>query len=171
MDITKNSVFESRNSIKQPGRILLLLLPVVCILASCNKNGETDTIYPQIDLSVSEAFPVQCSVIETGKTFRFKARFTDNVALGSFSLDIHHNFDHHTHSTDIGNCDDEPVKLPENPMLFIQDYTIPEGSSDYTATADIAVPENIDTGDYHFLIRLTDREGWQTIKGISIKIK
>ncbi|RYD73590.1 MAG: DUF4625 domain-containing protein, partial [Sphingobacteriales bacterium] len=25
-------------------------------------------------------------------------------------------------------------------------------------------------GDYHFLIRITDKAGWQTIKAISIKI-
>ena len=35
---------------------------------------------------------------------------------------------------------------------------------------EIKVPENVDSGDYHFMILLTDEEGWQTIKGLSIKI-
>src|SRR5690606_36650696 len=121
-------------------------------------------LYPEIDTGISGAFPVQCSEIERGKTFTFKARFTDNTALGSFSLDIHHNFDHHTHSTEIAECDDEPDKTPVTPFLFIKDYDIPAGSKDYIATAEINVPAGVDAGDYHFMIRLTDQQGWQTIK-------
>jgi len=150
--------------------VFSLLIIIFCF--SCKKETvETDTVYPEIDLSVTGGFPQQCSELERGKTFTFKARFVDNVALGSFSLDIHHNFDHHTHSTDISNCDEEPVKQAVNPMLFIQTYSIPEGSREYTATADISIPADVDAGDYHFMIRLTDREGWQTIRGISIKIR
>lgn len=29
----------------------------------------------------------------------------------------------------------------------------------------------IDAGDYHFMIRVTDKEGWQTMKGLSLKIR
>jgi hypothetical protein len=32
------------------------------------------------------------------------------------------------------------------------------------------VPEDVDTGDYHFLIKVTDKEGWQAIRGLSIDI-
>nr|WP_229206214.1 DUF4625 domain-containing protein [Dyadobacter fermentans] len=40
----------------------------------------------------------------------------------------------------------------------------------HVANQQIDVPADIDPGDYHFMIRLTDKEGWQTIRGISIKI-
>nr|WP_244939634.1 DUF4625 domain-containing protein [Arcticibacter tournemirensis] len=33
------------------------------------------------------------------------------------------------------------------------------------------MPADADPGDYHFMIKLTDKEGWQTIKGLSIKLQ
>lgn len=116
-------------------------------------------------------FPRQCSELTRGQTFVFRARFSDNVELGSFSLDIHHNFDHHTHSTDGGNdCGPDPVKIPVNPFLLIRGFQIPAGQREYSATAEFQVPADVDPGDYHFMIRLTDKAGWQTISGLSIKI-
>lgn len=149
------------------------LTSIACILFSnCSKNSESpDTDYPTIDTSVADAFPLQCSVINRGETFTFKARFSDNRALGSYSIDIHHNFDHHSHSTEVNDCDMDPVKSAVNPLLYIKTFPIADGRVEFDASADITVPEDVDPGDYHFLIRLTDKEGWQTIRGISIKVK
>ncbi|WP_125719047.1 DUF4625 domain-containing protein [Flavobacterium ustbae] len=150
---------------------LLLGILALAFISSCSSdNAEIDTEYPVVDISGSNAFPIQCSTIERGKTFTFKASFNDNVALGSYSLDIHHNFDHHTHSTEVESCEMEAVKKPVKPMLFINNYTIPDGVKNYEATAQISIPADVDPGDYHFMIRLTDKEGWQTLKGLSIKI-
>ena len=140
------------------------------LFCSCEEEVEIDTEYPEIDIAFDEAFPKQCSSINRGEAFIFKARFTDNIQLGGFSVDIHHNFDHHTHSTEVNDCDMESVKEPDNPFLFIQNHPIPEGQNEYIAEMQIEVPENVDSGDYHFMILLTDEEGWQTIKGLSIKI-
>lgn len=143
----------------------------IAIITSCSSdNAEIDSEYPVIDITGTNAFPVQCSTIERGQTITFKATFNDNVALGSYSLDIHHNFDHHTHSTEVTSCEMEAVKKPVKPMLFINNYTIPDGLKSYEATAQITIPTDVDPGDYHFMIRLTDKEGWQTLKGLSIKI-
>jgi len=139
--------------------------------SSCSSdNNEIDTEYPVIDISASNAFPIQCSEITRGQKIIFRAKFTDNAALGSYSLDIHHNFDHHTHSTEVNNCTADPIKKPVNPMLYINSVTIPSGQKSYEAVQEITIPTDIDPGDYHFMIRLTDKEGWQTIKGLSIKI-
>lgn len=139
----------------------------------CQKDDEAiiDTEYPVINISAADAFPKQCSSVERGQKITFKATFNDNVELGSFSLDIHHNFDHHTHSTEAGNCDLDGVKTPVDPYLFIKNYDIPAGQKTYEATIELMVPAHVDPGDYHFMIRLTDKEGWQTLKGLSIKIK
>ena len=143
----------------------------LAFISSCSSdNTEIDTEYPVIDITGSNAFPIQCSTIERGQTITFKATFNDNVSLGSYSLDIHHNFDHHTHSTEVTNCEMEAVKKPVKPMLFINNYTIPNGLKSYEATTQITIPADVDPGDYHFMIRLTDKEGWQTLKGLSIKI-
>lgn len=151
-------------------KFLFGVLTLVLISSCSSDNAEIDTEYPVIDITGANAFPIQCSTIERGQTITFKATFTDNVALGSYSLDIHHNFDHHTHSTEVTTCEMEAVKKPVKPMLFINNYTIPTGVKSYEATAKITIPADVDPGDYHFMIRLTDKEGWQTLKGLSIKI-
>jgi hypothetical protein len=153
-------------------RQFLLLAAVTLLAGACDKDDPTiDTEYPVIDANAAGTFPVQCSVVKRGEKFTFKSTFSDNARLGSYSLDIHHNFDHHTHSTEVSDCDTDPVKKPVNPFLLIKSFDIPENLRTYTASQEIEVPANIDPGDYHFMIRLTDKEGWQTIRGISIKIQ
>lgn len=140
-------------------------------LTSCSSDNESiDKEYPIINNEAANAFPVQCSQINRGQKITFRAVFSDNASLGSYSLDIHHNFDHHTHSTEVTNCETDAVKKPVKPMLYINSVTIPDGQKSYEAVQEITIPEDIDPGDYHFMIRLTDKEGWQTLKGLSIKI-
>lgn len=152
-------------------RIIAFFCVTAFIFASCDSDkNEIDTEYPVIDISAANAFPIQCSQVTRGQKITFRAKFTDNTQLGSYSLDIHHNFDHHTHSTEVNNCETEAVKKPVNPLLYINSVTIPEGQKSYEAIQEITIPTAVDPGDYHFMIRLTDREGWQTIKGLSIKV-
>ena len=149
---------------------LILGLVMVFLLSNCKKGTEEiDTSYPEIVASAS-GFPQQCSIIKRGESFTFKAQVSDNVELGSMSIDIHHNFDHHSHSTEVNSCNMEAIKTPVKPYLLIREINIPAGQKNYEATATINVQADIDPGDYHFLIRITDKAGWQTIKGISIKI-
>ncbi|MFT2010525.1 DUF4625 domain-containing protein [Pontibacter sp. 13R65] len=153
-------------------KLIGLLLAVVVITAGCKDDKEIiDTEYPEIILTTADAFPVQCSTVKRGETFTFRAMLTDNVQLGSCSLDIHHNFDHHTHSTEVEECEMDPVKTPVKPFLFIRNYSIPAGVREYQARAEIAVPADVDPGDYHLMIRVTDKEGWQTLKGLSITME
>lgn len=141
-------------------------------ITACKKDETNiDTEYPVIDVTGSSAFPIQCSTLTRGQKFTFKAKFSDNVALGSYSLDVHHNFDHHSHSTEVSDCTMDAIKTPVKPFLFINTFQIPSGTSSYEAINEITIPADIDPGDYHFLIKVTDKEGWQTLKGISIKIK
>lgn len=150
-----------------------LALPVLLFLFnSCKKETETvDTTYPEIDITSANAFPKQCSTVARGESFSFNALLSDNQELGACSIDIHHNFDHHTHSTEVSDCGMDAVKTPVNPFLLIKAFDIPEGQKSYTINQTINVPANVDPGDYHFLIRLTDKTGWQTIKGLSIKVR
>jgi hypothetical protein len=160
------------NKMKFP-KLVLASFALVGIFTACDSSDDNkvDTEYPVIDISATNAFPIQCSEVIRGQKFTFRAKFTDNSSLGSYSLDIHHNFDHHNHSTEVNDCTPEAVKKPVKPMLYINSVAIPEGLKSYDATQEISIPADIDPGDYHFLIRLTDKEGWQTIKGLSIKIK
>ena len=155
-------------------KLLKYILPIVLLasIAGCKKDEDKiDTEYPVIDITSANAFPIQCSTLTRGQKFTFRAKLSDNVALGSYSLDIHHNFDHHSHSTEVSNCNVDPVKTPVKPFLLINTFQIPAGQTVYEASNELTIPADIDPGDYHFLIKVTDKEGWQTLKGISIKIK
>lgn len=142
---------------------------VFLLFAACSKESKDD-IYPEIKMDCCGGYPVNCDEIKRGTTFTFIAELSDNEELGAFSLDIHHNFDHHTHSTDPVPCEFEPVKSPVNPFRLISEYEIPVGSENFSASVDIFIPADADTGDYHMMVRLTDKAGWQTIKGISFKV-
>lgn len=148
------------------------LILSLSFFGGCKKEAEEiDTTYPEIDLTAASAFPKQCGVIKRGETFRFRASFNDNVELGSASIDIHHNFDHHTHSTEVNDCSMESIKKPVNPFLLIKAFPISGGQKTFTINEELTVPADADPGDYHFMIRLTDKAGWQTMRGISIKVQ
>lgn len=142
---------------------------------ACEKDEDIDTEKPTINNSFTGAFPVNCDTIYFGETFEVKLLFTDNVELGSYSIDIHNNFDHHSHSTEVTECNLDPIKDPVNPFVFIEDYDIPNGMTEYETNLSISIPSgnangNYDEGDYHFFLSLTDAEGWSTQLGLSIKM-
>ncbi len=156
-------------------KLLFLLFSISLILNSCEKETNIDKEKPKIDVSFADAYPVNCDTIYFGEPFDLKILLTDNAELGSFSIGIHHNFDHHSHSTDVAECTMGPVKSPVNPFTFIEDYQIPEGKMEYETTQSIAIPSGnttgqFDEGDYHFFVSLTDKEGWSAQKGLSIKM-
>ncbi|RIH65231.1 DUF4625 domain-containing protein [Mariniphaga sediminis] len=155
-------------------KLFILLVMVVFVITACN-NKEIDDQKPEIDLNIPAAFPLNCDTLWLGEPFTFKALLKDNAELGSFSIDIHHNFDHHSHTTEASACEPDPEKTPVNPFVFIGDFEIPAGQTEYMTDTVIEIPEGnnqgeFDEGDYHFFISLTDREGWSAQKGLSIKI-
>jgi hypothetical protein len=147
----------------------LAFMLIIALNASCDK-AERDTELPEIIMSGVDYFPQNCDTVYIGESFTFRALFKDNFELGSYSIDIHHNFDHHSHSTDVSECPMAPVKQAVNPLLVIVQFEIPAGLREYNASRVIDVPENVDPGDYDLMVRLTDRTGWQAIRGISIKV-
>ena len=54
--------------------------------------------------------------------------------------------------------------------VYNESFSIPANSAVYDARVDIPIPEDIDTGDYHFVVRVTDAAGWQSYKAFSVKI-
>ncbi len=152
-------------------RLQLIITLVICsaVLLSCLKEERDDEL-PEIIMSGAGHFPKNCDTLYLGESFTFRARFTDNVELGSYSIDIHHNFDHHSHSTEMSDCPLDPKKTPVNPFLFIEQYDIPEGKKEHDVNQVISIPADVDYGDYHLMVCLTDKTGWQAIKGLIIKI-
>lgn len=148
----------------------LLIIMVLALSVSACQTDVPDDVLPAIDMTASGAFPLNCATVYRGESFDFKAVFTDNVELGSYSIEMHHNFDQHTHSTDAAQCATDPVKQAVNPFRWIENYTIPARLQRFEASQTIYIPEEVDTGMYHFMVRVTDAAGWQNFKGISVRI-
>jgi hypothetical protein len=155
-------------------QMFIVFAAVLLLLTACDKE-ETDQEKPAINLNSGSANPQNCDTLWLGEPFIFRAVFTDNQELGSYSIEIHENFDHHSHSTEVEECEHGLEKEPVNPFDFLQDYIIPQGLTSYEPEIEITIPESnpdgpFDEGDYHFFISLTDREGWSAQKGLSVKI-
>ncbi len=153
------------------------LLLILLFVANCkNKNEDIDKEKPRINISFAEAFPKNCDTLYFGDTSKIIIEFSDNQELGSFNINIHHNFDHHSHTTETSLCNQDLVKLPINPFSYIQDFVIPSGTKIYQTKFSLYIPASnqqglFDEGDYHFFISVTDRSGWSAVKGLSIKMK
>ena len=164
--------------------ILSLVLALALGFIACGEeNNLKDMTKPVITDTGITCNPINCQVYHCGDTIPFRYVFEDETELGNFNIEIHNNFDHHTHSTEAddhdhegGECEDtedegqdhhEPVK----PWIYNQSFQIPAGLKSYTAKINIPIPADCDEGDYHFMIRLTDRAGWQQIKGIAIIVR
>ncbi len=149
---------------KKYNKVLVLVFLFVA-LTGC-KDEDIDDIYPEIQLLQ----PLNCDSAVVGTPLTIKALFTDNAELGAYSIDIHHNFDHHNHTTEMEQCVLSPQKTAVNPFNYIKSFEIEPGLKEKEVTLHIDLPAAVDTGDYHLMLRLTDREGWQSIKALSIKL-
>ena len=148
------------------------ILVLILVLTSCSSddNIDIDKQKPTITINYTDGFPQACEELIKGETYTFKAQISDNKALASYSLDIHHNFDHHTHDDQDEQCDLSPVKNSVNPLIYMENFTIEEGLTSYEINITITIPDDIDTGDYHCAYSVTDETGWQSRTSIDIKI-
>ncbi len=60
--------------------------------------------------------------------------------------------------------------IVQSALYFNQNFEIPGGSSTFGAVESIEIPADVDPGDYHFMVKLTDKEGWQSWLSVSVKI-
>ncbi len=152
------------------------ILPIAMLCALCtacsSDNDDRDMQPPVISTDGIVANPVDCQVYHRGDTIPFAYVFTDDHELGNFQIEVHSNADHHNHAGAAGACQFDEDSEPVNPWHYNPDtpFTIPEGLKHYEARMLIAIPDSVDTGDYHFSIRLYDRVGWSAHLPISIKI-
>ncbi|MBW8242922.1 DUF4625 domain-containing protein [Muricauda oceani] len=149
-----------------------LILFATLFLASCSSSddGSVDEEKPTISVNYTGGFPQACETLERGETYTFKAQVTDNLALAAYSLNIHHNFDHHTHDDQGAQCELEAVKQAVNPMIYIENFEIEDGTTSYEINISVTIPDDIDPGDYHCAYSVTDITGWQSRTSIDIKI-
>lgn len=154
---------------------ILLNLIIAGAFTSCSSDDETlptsgkDTEKPTISVNYANGFPQACAQLKRGETYTFKALAKDNMQLASFSIDLHHNFDHHTHDNQNVQCALDPIRDSSNPFIYMKNFTI-SGGKEYEAIVQITIPANADTGDYHCSYSVVDETGWQGRTSVDIKI-
>ena len=164
--------------------LMMALLTVFTLsFTACSDDDDKDMTPPTISADGIIANPINCQVYHCGEVIPFDYVMTDNQELGAYNIEIHNNFDHHSHSTEaddhdhdheMGECDDDDDHEHEHSegkaWVYNQDFTIPAGLRTYEARQNIQIPADAAPGDYHFMIRLTDRAGWQQLHAVAIKI-
>ncbi|MCR5695959.1 MAG: DUF4625 domain-containing protein [Marinilabiliaceae bacterium] len=152
-------------------KIAILPLSLIIFGTACSSdNDNVDSTLPTICEAGEQTCPTECYECLRGESIDFCYTFTDDIELGNFNIEIHNNFDHHTHSTSSVECELDEKKSAVNAWVYNQDYSIPDGLTTYTPNVSIVIPTDIDTGDYHFMIRLTDKAGWQQLRSVAIKV-
>jgi hypothetical protein len=81
----------------------LALSIIVLCFAACEKNSK-DTTPPVIDASTF--LPADCDIYYLGDTIYVHFICTDDKELGNYNIEIHSNFDHHTHGTSDTDCEE-----------------------------------------------------------------
>tara|TARA_R110002049_G_scaffold93815_5_gene231585 strand:- start:2294 stop:2773 length:480 start_codon:yes stop_codon:yes gene_type:complete len=150
--------------------IYFFLLVSLIVSCSSEDSPDKDEDKPSISINYNEGFPQACAQLVKGQTYNFRAQVTDNTSLASYNLNIHHNFDHHTHDDQGAICELEPVKQAINPLIYMENFSIENGVTSYEINISVTIPDTIDTGDYHCAYSVTDATGWQSRTSIDIKI-
>ena len=89
------------------------------LLAACSEeDGDGKDLDKPLIESGDSASPLNCQVYRTGEEIPFRYTFTDNDALGSYNIEIHNNFDHHSHSTEAGDCPLDEKKLRKSDKSY-----------------------------------------------------
>ena len=127
----------------------------VCLLAassfmlvSCDKDEKADVTKPEIKLNA----PKEGAVLKIGDKHgvHFDMDLSDDVMLKSYLIEIHSNFDNHTHT----KSGDGTVSFS-----FKKSYDVSGKKNAHIHHHDIQIPENATPGKYHLMVYCTDAAG------------
>ncbi len=136
---------------------LLVIFSCLTFAVSCDKDDDADTTKPVIELDE----PEDGDELVIGEGVHFECDFSDNVMLGSYMVEIHNNFDHHSHS----KATDGTV-----PFFFKKEWSLNGLKNSHVHHHEIVIPENTTPGDYHLVVYCTDAAGNQSLVAREIEI-
>lgn len=122
--------------------ILSLIALSVVFLNACDSDDEVDVTAPTITLEE----PGYGEAFAAGGTIHFDALFEDDIKLASFSVNIHNNFDGHSHG-----------RIAVSPFTYEESFTLSGKSAD--KHVDIDVSADATAGPYHLVVVAIDAEG------------
>lgn len=151
-------------------------LLIICLLAissfvfiSCDKDEDSDTIKPVIQLNEPEEG--QALQIGNLKGVHFDMDLSDDVMLKSYKIEIHNNFDNHPHSRGNAavkngsnapgmNRSNAPADTEETvDFIFNRSYDVSGQKNAHIHHHEIKIPANATPGAYHLMVYCTDAAG------------
>lgn len=145
-------------------------LASVFAFTSCSSDDNTDTEKPVVDLIA----PAEGAKLEAGKDIHFDMVVSDNDGLASYNVDIHNNFDGHNHSGgDTHTHAVNAVKADEaegKPFAFNKTWSLDGVKNDKIHHHEIVIDANAKPGNYHFVVKVLDKSGNQTMEFRNIEI-
>jgi hypothetical protein len=131
----------------------LLIVLLLAGFVACNDEG-VDTESPEVTIHS----PADHDEFKKGSEILFDATLTDNIALGQLKIDIHYGGGH-THKKSF------PVGLP-----WDFDTIINLSGRNTRVTFPIFIPMNIEDGEYHLSVFVTDKSGNESFEVIDVDI-
>ncbi|MDG5799870.1 DUF4625 domain-containing protein [Marinilabiliaceae bacterium ANBcel2] len=136
----------------------IFLIATLLIYMACSDDN-VDTEPPEIEI----VKPIEYDSVIKGDTLFVEANVWDNEYLNSWKIDIHDNFDGHTHKNGSLKNSDQNIDEAENDELIawnlILEDSFPKDKSKYQIKKQIKVPENAEEGEYHLGVFASDKWG------------
>jgi uncharacterized membrane protein len=131
-------------------------------VVSCDKkNNDGDTVKPVINLIE----PEEGDVLQIGDDVHFEMELSDDVALGSYKVNIHHNFDGHGHEQKADEGEETVA------FEFNREWNDISGKKNTTVHHhEIEIPENATPGDYHLMVYCTDAAGNESYITVNVEL-
>ncbi|MDR0229678.1 MAG: DUF4625 domain-containing protein [Flavobacteriaceae bacterium] len=154
----------------------VIVFSSVCFTSCLKSDGDIDTEKPVIKLNA----PTNEEAIEVGSSIHFDMDVSDNIALGSYDIDIHSAAGHsHAHSVsmlaDDHDHDHDHDHDPENEARTAFKYKnswddIRGQRNAHIHHHEIVIPEDAKRGEYHFVVKVLDAAGNQAMEYRTIDI-
>lgn len=148
---------------------ILSLALVSFSFQSCGSDDDDDRP------TISNLEPTEGEKLQIGKAVHFEADIASNNGLKSYKIDIHNNFDGHSHTKSI-SADTDSVAYSFT-KTWTTDKTDGESLFGKKNTTlhhhEIVIPTTIDgkpvkTGKYHFVLYVVDQDGYETLQARNI---
>ncbi|MCC9042424.1 DUF4625 domain-containing protein [Myroides sp. M-43] len=160
---------------KQLKFILSISLLSSVLFTSCLKSdGDIDTEKPVIKLNA----PVEGAKLEAGKDIHFDMDLSDNIALGSYDIDIHSAEGHsHTHGVTIKEVDhdhdheEDPENAHRKSFKYKNSWDDIYGQRNaHIHHHEIVIDKDAKRGEYHFVVKVLDKAGNQAMEFRTVNI-
>jgi hypothetical protein len=133
---------------KKINKFSFICLTAIFVIAFTSCKEDSDTTKPVINLIE----PENDDLLQIGSGVHFEAEFSDDEALASYKVEIHSNFDNHTHA--------QTREVAETvDFTFNQSWDISGKKNASIHHHDIIIPENATPGHYHLMVYCTDAAG------------